>query len=242
MTRRAAGGDPTMSPEDNRQMFDRIARRYDRMNRLMSLGLDRRWRRSAVKMLDPQPGRRYLDVGCGTGDMAIEILRRCPDATIVGIDPAEQMLAIAAERLQATGLSDSVELRTGSADALDFPDASFAGVVSAFCVRNLADRPRALREMRRILSPGGSVAILELTVPPCRLLRLGHRIYTARLVPLAARLITRDPAAYRYLADSVRAFPAPADFLATLADAGFVAARHCPLHAGVVSIFTSQAP
>jgi len=231
-----------MSPDDNRRMFDRIARRYDRMNRLMSLGLDRRWRRSAVRMLDPQPSQRYLDVGCGTGDMAIEILRRCPNATVEGIDPSEQMLAIATDRLQAAGLSDSVELRTGSAEALDFPDASFAGVASAFCVRNLADRPRALREMRRVLSPGGCAAILELTVPASRLLRLGHRVYTARLVPLAARLITRDPAAYRYLADSVRAFPAPANFLATLADAGFVAARHQPLHAGVVTLFVGQAP
>ena len=135
-----------MSADDNRRMFDRIARRYDLMNRLLSGGLDRRWRRKAVETLAPRPGGRYLDVGCGTGDLAVEILRQCAGASVVGIDPAEGMLAIAEAKIAQAGLASGASFQTGDAEALDFDDGSMAGVISAFCLRNIAHRTRALME------------------------------------------------------------------------------------------------
>jgi len=232
-----AARDSLMSAEDNRRMFDRIARRYDRMNAILSLGLDRRWRRRAVSALDPRPGRRYLDVGCGTGDIAMEILRRSPGSEVIGIDPSHRMLDLAAERARRAGLSDGLALRVGDATELAFPDASFAGVVTAFCIRNITRRARALAQMRRVLAPGGRLVILELTVPDGRVLRLGHRLYTGWLVPLAGRLLARDAEAYRYLVDSVRDFSPPRELLAAMGEAGFAHPRHERLLGGTVTIF-----
>jgi demethylmenaquinone methyltransferase/2-methoxy-6-polyprenyl-1,4-benzoquinol methylase len=236
-----AGRDSLLSAEDNRRMFDRIARRYDLMNRLLSLGLDRRWRRRAVSLLQPRGGRRYLDVGCGTGDMAVEIVRRCPGAKVVGIDPAGRMLEMAAERVRRAGLTDCIRLQAGDAAELAFEDDSFAGVVSAFCIRNVTRRALAVREMRRVLAPGGRAVILELTVPPNRILRLGHRLYTGCVVPLAGRLVARNADAYRYLVDSVRHFRRPDELLATMAEAGFFDPHCIGLLGGTVTVFIGQA-
>ncbi len=233
--------DSLMSAEDNRRMFDRIARRYDLMNRLLSLGLDRRWRRKAVSLLRPRGGRRYLDIGCGTGDMAIEVLRQCPEATVVGIDPAGRMLDIAAERVRKAALTGSIRLQAGDATELAFEDGSFSGIVTAFCMRNVTRRARAIRQMRRVLAPGGRAVILELTIPHNRILRLGHRLHTAWLVPLAGRLIARNPDAYRYLVDSVRHFRRPEELLATMAEAGFSDPCHVALLGGTVTIFVGRA-
>ncbi len=189
MTGRDENRDSLMSADDNRRMFDRIARRYDLMNRLLSCGLDRRWRRKAVETLAPRPGGRYLDVGCGTGDLAVEILRQCPGASVVGIDPAEGMLAIAEAKIARAGLTGGAGFQTGDAEALDFADGEFAGVISAFCLRNIAHRTRALMEMRRVIAPGGQAVILELTVPTSRIVRAGHWLHTRCLVPLAGRLV-----------------------------------------------------
>jgi demethylmenaquinone methyltransferase/2-methoxy-6-polyprenyl-1,4-benzoquinol methylase len=236
-----AGRDSLMSAEDNRRMFDRIARRYDLMNRLLSLGLDRRWRRKAVSALRPGAGRRYLDIGCGTGDMAIEIVRQCPGALVVGIDPAGRMLEIAAQRVRKAGLKGSIRLQTGDAAELAFEDGSFAGTVTAFCIRNVMRQARAIREMRRVLAPGGRAVILELTVPHNRVLRLGHRLHTACLVPLAGRLVARNAEAYRYLVDSVRHFRRPQELLAMMAEAGFSDPCHIALLGGTVTIFVGRA-
>ena len=229
-----------MDPDDNRLMFDRIARRYDLMNAVLSLGLDRRWRRRAVGELAPQPGRRYLDIGCGTGDMGIEIVRQCPAARVAGLDPAERMLDIARAKTAAAEMAGSVTFGTGDATDLPFADGEFAGIVTAFCIRNVVDRPGAMREMHRVLAPGTRAVILELTVPPNRLLAAGHRIYSRYLVPLAGGLIARSRRAYRYLVDSVAEFPPTPDVLAMLTRAGLSNARCLSLHGGIVTIFTAE--
>ena len=236
----APGRDSLMSPDDNRRMFDRLAHTYDRMNRLLSLGRDRRWRRKAVTRLAPQPRQRYLDVGCGTGDMILEILRQCPTADVVGIDPAENMLAVADAKLHRAGATDTVTLSTGDGMGLTFDDASFAGVVSAFCIRNIPDRLRAFREMRRVLAPGGKAVILELTTPRSRIVRWGHRLYTRRLVPLAGRLVAQRRDAYQYLVDSVEDFPVSSQVAEMMNTAGFTNTECIPLSSGTVTLFVAR--
>lgn len=232
--------DSLMAPDDNRRMFDAIARRYDLMNAVLSLGLDRLWRRRAVGALAPRPGGRYLDIGCGTGDVGIEILRQCGGASVIGLDPAERMLDIARAKVAAAGLARAITLRAGDAADLPFDDGQFAGVVTAFCIRNVADRLRAVTEMHRVLAPGGRVVILELSVPSNPLLAAGHRLYNRCLVPLAGRIIARSRGAYQYLVDSVADFPRAPEVLATLARAGFDDPCGCPIHGGIVTIFTAE--
>lgn len=256
--------DSLMAPDENRRMFDRIARRYDLMNAILSLGLDRVWRRRAVTELlgEGQKGDRhllsrppaadarsavekepvpfFLDVGCGTGDMCIEIVCRCRGARVVGLDPAERMLDIARGKTAAAGLAEPVTFQCGSALALPFADGEFAGVVTAFCIRNVPDRLGAMREMHRVLAPGGRAVILELTVPSNPILAAGHRLYSHCLVPLAGRLIAGSRQAYQYLVDSVADFPPASEVLAMLTRAGLVDARAIPLHGGIVTLFTAE--
>ena len=241
----AAGSGPCeslLSAEDNRRMFDRIARRYDLMNRVLSLGLDRRWRRRAVAAMSPREGGRYLDVGCGTGDMALEVLRQAPGAEVLGVDPAEEMLRIAVQRIAKAGLSERIHFQAGDGMALPAEDRAFAGAVTAFCLRNITHRAAALAEMRRVLEPGAKAVILELTVPEGRFVRMGHWLYTRGVVPLAGRIIARSADAYRYLVDSVQDFPQPAEVLSTMEAAGFEEVRHERLHGGTVTVFVGRAP
>jgi len=222
-------------------MFDGIARRYDMLNRLLSLGMDRAWRRRAVARLAPRDGETFLDVGCGTGDVAIEILRQAPRAQVIGIDPAEAMLRIAEHKVGRAALGESITFRPVDLSAADFPDASFDGLTSAFCIRNIPDRQTALAGMRRLIRPGGRVVILELTRPSIRLVRLAHRFYNRCIVPLAGRLFSPRAEAYGYLAESIECFDDPEAILAAMSAAGFddIAAER--LTAGIVTVFTGTA-
>jgi demethylmenaquinone methyltransferase/2-methoxy-6-polyprenyl-1,4-benzoquinol methylase len=230
--------DTLIPPEENRRMFEQVARRYDLLNTLLSLGLARRWRRRAVKILAPQNDHRYLDAGCGTGDVAIELLRQAPGATVVGIDPVQAMLDLAAAKAARAGLGRRSIFQPGDVTDLKFADCSFAGVITAFCFRNVASRGQALAEIKRVLVPGGRLVILELTVPPDRLLRCGYRGYS-RLVPLLGRAFSRG-SAYRYLVDSIQNFPRPPEIVALLGQAGFRQARRIPLTGGTVTIFAAE--
>lgn len=236
----AAARDALLPAAENRRMFDEIARRYDLLNALMSLGRHRAWRRRAVEALLARGGRDFLDIGCGTGDVALAVLRQAPAARMTGIDLSTAMLGIAEAKTRAAGVNDRAVYRIGDATAMTFPDRSFDGIVMAFCLRNIADRAAAFGEMRRVLRPGGTVAVLELTKPAGRLAGLAHRLYTRRLVPLLGALLSRG-SAYRYLADSIDHFPPPPAITAALAGAGFVQARHEPLTAGFVTLFSAIA-
>lgn len=236
-----AYGDPETEPaaaDANRRMFDRIAGRYDVLNACLSFGLDRWWRRCAVTALAPVAGGLYLDLGCGTGDVAIAIARRAPAARVIGLDPAERMLALGRAKLCRRGLAQRVELRAGDALALPFETGVFAGAISAFCFRNIASRARALAEVRRVLRPGGRLVVLELTPPAARWWRWGHRLYQRRWVPWLGGLLSQGDA-YRYLTTSIEAFQAAA-FMALWAPAGFAPPRATPLTGGVVTLFTGD--
>ncbi len=230
------------SPDANRAMFDDVAACYDRMNRILSLGLDRRWREQTVKALAPRAGERILDLGCGTGDLALEALRQCPDAAVVGVDPSQGMLAAARKKAAASRQGGAISFQVGDGTALAFADDSFDGAVSAFVLRNLADRPRAFAELHLVLRPGGRVVHAEATEPACPVLRLGHRLYVGLLVPLAGKLLVGRGPAYRYLAESIRRFPRRQAILDEMAAAGFVGCRAVPLTKGIVTLFIGHVP
>jgi len=234
--------DSLLSAEANRAMFERIARRYDLMNTILSLGRHGRWRRRAVREMKLRAGGRYLDVGCGTGDVAIEILQQCPRCSVVGIDPAEGMLEIGRRKLAEAHLARRARLQAGDVTKLPLETDSFDGAFAAFCLRNLTDRTRGLGEMGRAVRPDGLVVILELTRPRKRLLRLSHRIYTRGLAPLLGAIIARDRGAYRYLVDSVMEFPAADAVLEMMTRANLSNPRATAMTGGAVTLFVARAP
>lgn len=228
--------DTLISAEDNRRMFDLIAPRYDLLNGVMSLGLHRYWRNQAIRHLLSGGGQEFLDIGCGTGDVALAILRQAPAARVTGLDPSSGMLALANAKASRAGLADRAVFKEGDATALPFPDSSFDGIACAFCLRNIADRRKALAEMRRVLRPGGTLAILELTAPRNILLRGIHLLYTRRAIPLLGRILSQKTA-YQYLADSIDHFPPAPAIGRELAEAGFPDARFRSLTGGFVTLF-----
>jgi len=215
-------------------MFDRIARNYDRVNRIISLGMDRSWRRRAVRYLEPVSGGRYLDIGTGTGDLALEILRQAPDAEVIGIDPAERMLQIASRKTADLPVSFIC------GDALHLPqeDDAFDGIVSGFCFRNMEDRRRALNEMFRVLKPGGKLVILEAVYPENRLVLAGYR-FIVPLIPFIGKIFTNG-SDYKYLIDSIKNFPAQASVAKMLEEAGFVDVHCTTLNLGTICIFSGR--
>jgi len=200
-------------PEKRREveaMFDRIATRYDRVNRVMSLGLDKRWRRAAVRALELPPGSRVLDVACGTGDLCDEL--RTVSHSPIGIDLSGGMLAAA---------HTVSPLVRGDALCLALPDASVDGVVSGFALRNVVDLAAYFAECTRVLRPGGRTAALETAEPTNPLVRAGHRVWFRTLVPAIAGRLSGDRAAYRYLPRSASYLPPTDELLQLVHAAGF---------------------
>ena len=215
----------TLEPDSVRGMFDRIAPVYDVMNRVMTVGLDRRWRKLAVKEV-VWPGDRVLDACCGTGDLAVEAERRGGRA--VGLDFSPRMLERARRK------SGAIEWVQGDALALPFTDGEFDAATVGFGVRNLADLEGGLRELARVLRPGGKLAVLEITRPR-GILRPFFRFWFDVLVPLAGRVLPGGEA-YTYLPASVRRFPGPDDLSALFESAGFEDVRYRLLGGGIVAL------
>ena len=197
-------------------MFDSIAHRYDFLNHALSLNVDRRWRRQLIDACDVKPGEYVLDVATGTGDVAIEFGRRTRAARIVGLDPSSGMLEVARNKVASDVRAALVE---GNALALPFPDASFDVVTIAFGLRNLPDYSQGVREMARVLKPGGRLAVLEF-LPPEGAARLIFRSYVATVLPIIGRAISGSPEAYSYLASSIGEFIDAESVLALLRAAG----------------------
>jgi demethylmenaquinone methyltransferase/2-methoxy-6-polyprenyl-1,4-benzoquinol methylase len=212
-----------LSPEEKakqvQRMFSEIAPRYDLLNRLLSFGADLRWRKRAVALALERRPRRILDLATGTGDLALMLKRRAPEAEVVGVDFARPMLGIARKKAEALGLR--VAFQEGDALALPFPDAHFDAITIAFGFRNFADYPKALAELRRVLAPGGRLVILEFPPPPRGAFGLVYRLYFGRVLPLVGGLVSGSFGAYRYLPESVEAFPSPEALKALMEAAGF---------------------
>lgn len=233
-----AGLDPTERGLQVQQMFDRIAPRYDAANRVMSAGVDILWRRRAIAGLLTGLGAspRLLDLGAGTLDGALEMARRAPGAVVAGADFAREMLRAGLPKLGAGGLDRRVAAHLADGHVLPYRDGAFDGAFSAFCVRNLADLPRAMRELRRVVRPGGHLAILEF-FRPLRPRPFFDGFYNARVLPLLGWAVTGDRAAYRYLPASIAGFVTEADFAELLRTSGFTSVDVHPLFpAGVASL------
>jgi demethylmenaquinone methyltransferase / 2-methoxy-6-polyprenyl-1,4-benzoquinol methylase len=225
----------TLKPEDVRSMFDRIAPVYDAMNRSMTAGLDRRWRRLTAEAV-VQPGDRVLDACCGTGDLALACAR-AGAAEVVGVDFSERMLQRARRKPQVT----DCYLEWIEGDLLELPlaDASFAAATIGFGIRNVADVERALAELRRVLRARGRLGILEITRPR-GLLAPFYRLWFDTLIPLVGKLL-RGGSAYTYLPASVRRFPGPEEFSNSLLQAGFRDVRFRLFAGGIVALHTAVA-
>lgn len=218
------------------QMFDRIAKRYDMVNRVLSLGIDQRWRRRVVRALELGDKPRVLDVATGTGDLAIAIANARPGATIIGLDPSANMLAIAQQKLAKRKLTDRVTLVEGDAQALPQANCEIDAATIAFGIRNVPDRAKALRELARVVRPGGRIAILELGEPRKGVLAAAARFHSNVMVPKIGALLS-GKREYKYLQTSVAAFPPAEEFAALMRANGLEVLEVTPMTFGVCTLY-----
>ena len=222
--------------EEVREMFDNIAPKYDLLNHTLSMSIDRVWRRRVV---GAKPGR-ILDVATGTGDLAIAMARRIRDVQVLGVDLSEQMLAVARRKIEARGLDGRIVLDRGDAERLAVADASVDVATVAFGVRNFGDLGAGLRELARTIKPGGKVVILEFSRPGNRAFRALYEFYSYKILPRIGGLVSRDKRAYEYLPASVGEFPAPEEFMAMMARAGFRNCRARSQSFGIAQIYIGE--
>lgn len=223
-------------------MFDAIAARYDFLNHLLSAGLDRRWRRRALRSLELTGPETLLDLCTGTADVAIAgaVASRSP-ARIVGVDFAPAMLTLGLGKVRRAGLERRITLVRGDAVRVPLLSASVDAVTVAFGIRNVVDPAAACREMRRVLRPGGRIAILEFAEPRARGLRAAYLWYFRHALPCIGRLVSRHQDAYAYLPASVGTFPSPDQFAGVLRELGFSDVSAVPLSFGIVYLYTARA-
>lgn len=219
-------------------MFDNIAFRYDFLNHFMSFGIDRTWRRKAIKIIgETQLKPRILDVATGTGDLAIAAMKLDP-VYITGIDISNKMLEIGKEKIMKMGLSNTIELLPGDSENISFEGNIFDVAMVAFGVRNFADPLKGLSEMRRVLKKGGMIMVLEFSKPSAFPFRQVYGFYFLKILPLIGRLISKNRNAYRYLPESVMQFPDNELFLDLMREAGFTGVKQEKLTFGIASIYT----
>ncbi len=202
-------------------MFDRIAPTYDKLNHMLSLGIDRRWRRSAVDALGRFNPQKILDIATGTGDFALLLAKRIKPQQITGADISEGMMAVGREKVKEAGLQDVISFQWEDCTKLSFPDGMFDAVTSAYGVRNFHDLDAGLREMYRVLRPGGHLLIVELTPPPGFPMKQLFWLYAHVVMPLVGRFISHDNSAYTYLPASMEAFPQAEQMEGILRKVGF---------------------
>jgi demethylmenaquinone methyltransferase / 2-methoxy-6-polyprenyl-1,4-benzoquinol methylase len=229
---------PDFAGQVNR-MFDRVANRYDALNSVMTAGLHHRWRERAARSAGLGPGDAALDVCCGTGDLALELAGRvAPGGSVVGCDFSEPMLDLAREKAARRG-ADGVRFEWADALSLPYDSARFDAVTVGFGVRNLADLDRGLREMARVLKPGGCLVILEITQPRRPPLSVFFSLWFDRVVPLLGAF-SSDREAYSYLPESVRSFPDPHGLAEKMHRAGFERIRYTVLAGGIIAIHSGS--
>ncbi|HLF33512.1 MAG TPA: bifunctional demethylmenaquinone methyltransferase/2-methoxy-6-polyprenyl-1,4-benzoquinol methylase UbiE [Cyclobacteriaceae bacterium] len=217
-------------------MFNNISHRYDLLNHLLSMGIDIRWRKKAIRLMKPHNPKLILDVATGTGDFAIEALSLGPDK-VTGVDIADGMLARGREKLGRLGLKDKIELLHGDSEELAFPDNKFDSVIVAFGVRNFENLRKGLSEMFRVIRPGGIAVIVEFSKPGKFPFKQVYNFYFRHVLPRVGRVISKDRSAYSYLPASVMAFPDGEQFIDILSSTGFKEIKCYPLTFGISSIY-----
>jgi len=220
-------------------MFDAIADRYDLLNRVLSGGVDQLWRRRAVKLLRDERPSTILDLATGTADLAIMASELRPER-VVGLDLSAEMLRVGREKVRRRGLQDLIELVEGDAERMPFDDGSFDAILVAFGVRNFGDLDRGLREMARVLRPGGSAIVLEFSHPTAFPVKQLYAFYSRHILPRVGGAVSGDAGAYRYLPDSVAAFPDGEEMLARMRSVGFGDLRAERLTFGIATIYAGK--
>jgi demethylmenaquinone methyltransferase/2-methoxy-6-polyprenyl-1,4-benzoquinol methylase len=219
------------------EMFDNISHKYDFLNHFLSLGIDIRWRKKAIKLLKEIQPKNILDIATGTGDFAIESLSLNPDK-VVGVDISEGMLSVGREKLKKRKLDDRITLESGDSEDLPFEDNKFDAIIVAFGVRNFENLEKGLAEMFRVLRPGGKVVVLEFSKPKSFPFKQFYNFYFKNILPTLGKTISKDNAAYTYLPESVKSFPDGQNFTSILDKLGFKNTVCKPLTFGISSIYT----
>jgi len=220
-----------------RAMFGSIAPRYDLLNRLLSLGIDRRWRRFAVGKIGLSGAGRVLDVATGTGDVALEIAARTPaSVSIVGVDFCPEMIDLGRVKVEGSAHANRITLQVAPCEEIPFEDKSFDAATISFGIRNVVDRFKGLSEMRRVLKDGGRIVILEFSTPTSPLFRSLYHFYFLKMLPVIGGAFSRF-SAYRYLPDSVLEFPSRESFKAMMTEVGFKEVRHFDLTGGIATVY-----
>jgi demethylmenaquinone methyltransferase/2-methoxy-6-polyprenyl-1,4-benzoquinol methylase len=242
LTRTPGGAEGTLEEAQVRAMFDRIAGLYDRMNTIMTAGLHHQWRRRAADLAAVGPGARALDVATGTGDLAFELARRvAPDGEVIGTDFSEKMLELAREKGVARTLGGCVRVRFETANALSLPyrDGEFDAATVGFGARNFSDLEQGLREMARVVRPGGRVVVLEITTPQRRPLSTFFDLWFDHAVPVIGR-VAGDSQAYSYLPSSVKRFPGPEQLAAAMWRCGLRSVRYVLTGGGIIALHVGE--
>ena len=220
-------------------MFDNIAHRYDFLNHFLSAGIDHVWRKKAVKQLDEIAPNMILDLATGTGDLAIALAKHFPDAQINGVDLSPEMIRFGQRKMEKRNLSQ-ISMTVGDAEALEAADNTYDGATVGFGVRNFEDLQAGLKELRRVLRPGGRLVVLEFSQPRGAIFRPLFMFYFKNILPLYGKFISKDPKAYEYLFESVQSFPAYENFMTELQSAGFKTRYYKQLTFGVCCIYVAD--
>jgi demethylmenaquinone methyltransferase/2-methoxy-6-polyprenyl-1,4-benzoquinol methylase len=221
------------------EMFDSIAARYDFMNRFFSAGIDKAWRKKTIHLLKKDSPQLILDIATGTADMAIMACKQLNPQKVTGIDLSAEMLDVGRKKVEKEGLVTKIELLKGDAEAINFPDNSFDAVMAAFGVRNFENLENGLKEMLRVLKPGGSLVILEFSKPKSGIKSL-YNLYMGIMAPEVARWFRQNKEAYQYLNRSTNAFPDRLDFVNILNRIGFSETDYNPLSFGICCIYKGR--
>jgi demethylmenaquinone methyltransferase/2-methoxy-6-polyprenyl-1,4-benzoquinol methylase len=225
-------------PRQIQNMFGAVAPKYDFLNRMLSAGRDQYWRKTAVDLLSPNRGERFLDVATGTADIALEIASRHPsELKVMGVDFSGPMLKLAQNKVAERHLRPTISLQKGCAESLPFAENSFHGAISAFGLRNFSDTQRALKEMHRVLKPGGRFVILEFSHPKIPVLGWAYQSYFHFILPQVGRFFSQHKSAYNYLPESVAKFPTRAELTHLMDQSGFQCTTYQDLTFGIVTLY-----
>lgn len=225
-------------------MFNDIAPTYDRLNHVLSLNVDKRWRKKAVKCVKKSiagvENPILLDVACGTADSTIALARISDNVRVKGIDIADEMIKIGEEKVNKLGLNDRITFYNSCAENIDFQDNTFDAVFVAFGVRNFSDREKGLKEILRVLKPNGTLVVLELSEPHNVIVRWFYNLYFKNILPLIGKRVSGNAQAYRYLQQTVEKFPMPDEFMAMLTKCGYKDLKHKALTCGLCRIYQAK--
>ncbi|MDG1698048.1 MAG: bifunctional demethylmenaquinone methyltransferase/2-methoxy-6-polyprenyl-1,4-benzoquinol methylase UbiE [Polaribacter sp.] len=221
------------------KMFDTISKNYDGLNRIISLGIDIKWRKKVVKIVGKNNPKQILDIATGTGDLALMMSKLAPER-IVGLDISEGMLEVGKEKIAKASLSDKIEMIVGDSEEMPFTDNTFDAITVSFGVRNFANLDKGIKEIARVLKPTGVLVILETSNPTKFPFKQGYKLYTNLFLPIIGKLFSKDKVAYSYLSESANSFPFGQAFNNILEKNGFKHTEHKPVTFGVATIYTAR--